>query len=70
MVMKLRGLMTMDMFVYTRIHGIQIIPNNTKASKYFVGIFYSWIALPTKYTKLNAQYIKMISQYLLREIER
>ena len=55
MVMKLRGLMTMDMFVYTRIHGIQIIPNNTKASKYFVGIFYSWIALPTKYTKLNAQ---------------
>ena len=32
-------------------------------SKYFVGILNSWISIPTKYTKLDIQRIKMISQY-------
>ena len=36
----------------------------TKVNKYFIGILNSWIVmLPTKYTKLNVQQIKMILQY-------
>jgi len=31
-------------------------------SKYFIVILNSWIALPTKYTKLNVQPIQNMSQ--------
>jgi len=33
--------------------------NSTKVNKYFVGILNSWIALSTKYTKLNVQYLHL-----------
>jgi len=58
--------MTMDMFVDIGICGFQItcIFNITKVNKYFVGILNSWIVLLTKYTKLNVQWIEMMSQYL------
>jgi len=61
---KFHGLTTMDMFMYTWICGFQILFNITKVNKYFVEILSSWIALPTKYTKLNVQQIKLTSQYL------
>ena len=50
-----------DMFMDTLICGFQIIFNITKVNEYFVGILNSWIALPTKNTKLNVQRVKMIS---------
>jgi len=40
-----------------------------KVNYYFVGIVNSWIALPTKYTKLTVQRKCMISQYLLNIME-
>ena len=33
-------------------------------NNFFIGILNSWIVLPTKYTKLNVQQIKMISKYM------
>jgi len=43
----------------------QITSNITKASYFFIVILILWIALPTKYTKFNVQWIKMISQYVV-----
>jgi len=34
-------------------------------NKYFVGILNSWIVIPTEYTKINVQQIKMISRYVV-----
>jgi len=39
--------------------------NITKVNKYFVGILNSWNVIPTKYTKINVQQIKMISWYVV-----
>ena len=50
-------LTTIDMFVDTWIRGFQIICNISKAINYFVEILNVWIALPTKYTKINVQLI-------------
>jgi len=54
-----RGLTTLDMLQETLIHGFLMICNITKVYKYFLGITNLWIALPTKYTKLNVQWILM-----------
>ena len=56
--MKFRGLTMMDMFIF----GFQIVRKIIKLNKYYGGIMKLWIALHTKYTKLNVQWIKMISQ--------
>ena len=61
--MKFHGLSTLNMFVNTWICGFQIICNITQVYKFFVGILNSWIALSTKYTKLNVQRIFIIPQY-------
>jgi len=63
--LKFCGLTTLDMFVDTSIPGFQIICNITKVKNYFVGILNSWLALPTKFMKLNVQrnFSQMISQY-------
>jgi len=61
---KFRCLKATDMFVDTRIHGF-IIFGKQKLHvlfKYFVGILNLWIALPTKYTKLNVRRMKTILQ--------
>jgi len=57
---KCYGLATLDMFVDTWICGFQIMCSNNNMNKYFIGILNSWIALPTKYMKLNVQRILMI----------
>jgi len=59
---KFRGLTTLDTFVDCWISGFQTICNITKANKCSVGILNLWIAIPTKYSKLNVQWILMISQ--------
>jgi len=47
------GLTMTDMFLDTCIREFQIILNIIKMKKYmyFIGIFISWIVLPTKYMK-------------------
>jgi len=62
--MKLRGLTTLDMFV-TWICKFQLICNITKMNNYIVVILNSWIALPTKYMKLNVKQKLMISQCMV-----
>ena len=52
---KFCELMTMDMFVDTCVCGFQITVDIIRENKYFVGILNSWIALITKYTKVNVQ---------------
>jgi len=52
--MKFRGLAMMDMNVVTWISN-----NKQYLIKYFVGMLNSWIVIPTKYTKLNVQQIKV-----------
>jgi len=59
---KLSGFTMIDMFMDTWICGFQIILNIIKVNKYFVGILNLWIVLPSKYSQLNVQWIKMISQ--------
>jgi len=59
---KLRGLMTLDMFMDTWICGYKIIQNITKVNYYFIGILNFWIVLHTKYMKLRVQWTKMNSQ--------
>jgi len=59
--MKFRGLTMMDMFIF----GFQIVRKIIKLNKYYGGIMKLWIALHTKYTKLNVQWIKMISHVYL-----
>ena len=49
--MKFRGLTMMDMFIF----GFQIERKIIKLNKYYGGIMKLWIALHTKYTKLNVQ---------------
>jgi len=49
-------------FVVTLIHGF-FWPNNCSHFKYFVGILKLWLSLPTKYTILHVQWIKMTIQY-------
>jgi len=58
----------MDMFGETLICGIQIIWNNTKVNKYFVGVLNALIVLPMKNTQINVQQIKIISQYSKNEL--
>jgi len=60
--LKFRGWTRMDMFVQTWIYGFQIIK---KIGKYFIWVFNLCIAPPTKYTKLNIQWISRISQYMV-----
>jgi len=42
----------------------------TELNKYFVGILNSWIVLPTKYTTLNVEQLKRVSQYLMENDSR
>jgi len=60
--MNFLGLVIMNMFVDTWIHGFQIKRNMTEVNEFFIGDLNSWIALPMKYIELNSQRRKMISQ--------
>jgi len=48
--------------VDTVIRELKIICNISEGNNYFVEILNSWVALPTKYTKVNVQWIKVITQ--------
>jgi len=67
-VTKFHYLQTLGMFVDTWIRGFQIICNITRLKKCFIGILNLWIALPTKYMKLNAPRLLMISQSFIKWI--
>ena len=59
---QLRGSTTMAMGVDKWICGFQNTLNIIHVNKYFIRILHSGNVLPTKYTKLNVQWIKMILQ--------
>ena len=62
---KFHGLTIMGMLLDTWIRGFKNIHKITKVNTCFVGILNSWIALPTKNTKYNVQWIKLIWAYVV-----
>ena len=67
---KLRGYMTLDLFMDTWICGFQIIYNSTNlnVNKYFIGILNSWIALPMKYTNEMSKKYKWFHSTCINDV--